>query len=383
MPWRSRNRSNSVEPVSKLTELNRSRTVTLNGTKFTVKTTSEYINDEKATSSCNATTSEADEIKTVSEVTWATQGATKPVVESSLISPPPGTLLIVQVTTPVAKVQGAAVSASGTTSAKGETSSNGCALMNLAAGEYAINATKSGYVDPNGYVNTNEDNSTIRLDYLVAGATDRVGYELAPASALKVKFSGGEGDVFTIFNPGMSEPRLFGTAGTYRTEAETAKTVFPFTSGYTVYAGTCSSDLPTTNGQASNPEATIGEGETGTVTVPVVPIKINVQSGTAEKTAGEKLTGAKVKIADTGCTTTREYSTVSGGLGSKGLPFGKYSFCVSASNKKWSGTFEAKSTEGVTWSTVPNGGVNASGVAQFYLGTNPSGSPTGVVSGSC
>jgi Tfp pilus assembly protein PilV len=370
------------EPVTKLAELNRSRSVTLNGTTFTIKTTSEYINDAKATSSCNSSTSEADEIKTLSEVSWPTMGAAKPIVESSLISPPPGTLLIVQVSDPVAKVAGAAVTATGPTSASNTTSTDGCALMNITPGEYAINATKAGYVDPNGYTNTNEDNATIRLDYLTAGTTIRVGYALAPAAKLKIRFSGAEGDQATIFNPGMSEPRTFGTLGTYGQELATPQTIFPFNSAYAVYAGNCPSDLPTANAQESNPELKVEESG-GEVTVPVVPVRVNVQSGTSEKAAGEKLNGAKIKIVDTGCSVTREYSTASGGVGNRGLPFGKFSFCVSNANKKWSGTFENKSTEGATWTTVPNGGVNASGVAQIYLGTNPSGSPTGVTSGSC
>jgi len=373
------------EPVAKLTELSRTKNVTLNGTTFTVKTTSEYINDEKATASCSATTNEADEIKTVSEVTWPTMGAAKPVTESSLISPPPGTLLIVQVATPTTKVKGASVSVSGSTSAKGETSVNGCALMNLQSGEYSINAFKNGYVDPNGYANTNEDSSVTRVDYLVAGATIRVGYNLAPAGSLKIKAgpAGNEADQYTVFNPGMTEPRYFGTNGSYKTSLETPTTIYPFSSPYTVYAGTCTADLPTSNGQASNPEVTVPEGGSAEVTVPVVPLKISVHSGTSEKAPGELISGAKVKIVDTGCNTSDEFTTSAGSVGKQGLGFGKFSFCVSASNKKWTGNFEDKSPEGATWTTTPNGGVNASSVAQFYLGTNPSGSPTGVVSGSC
>ncbi|HUA11257.1 MAG TPA: hypothetical protein VMA83_04565 [Solirubrobacteraceae bacterium] len=376
------------EPVSKLNELNRERTVSENGTSFTIKTTAGYISDKLATTSCSEPAGEeADEIKTVSSVTWHSMGVTKPVVETSLISPPPGTLLVIQVTGPVEKVKGAKVAITGPTSVSTETSEKGCSLIQIQPGEYAINVSKTGYVDQNGFLNTDEDVADTRLDYLTAGSSERIGYQLAPASKLSVKFSGTgteEGDTFVAFNTGQNGIRAFGTAGTYGTTVTTAATMYPFATPYTVYAGTCEADLPTLSGAESNPQVVVPEGGTGEVTVPVVPVSVKVYSGTSSGTPGSLISGARVKITDEGCATTRTFSTnASGSIGVRGLPFGKFTLCASTTSgtkKKWTGTLKDESSSGATW--VPNGGFSgAAGV--IYLGTSPSGSPSGVVAGEC
>ena len=377
------------EPVSKLDELNRERKVTENGTTYTIDTTAGYISDKLATSSCSEPAGEeADEIKTVSTVTWHAIGATKPVVETSLISPPPGTLLVVQVTTPTEKVQGAKISLTGPTSVSTESSSKGCALIQVQPGEYAINISKTGYVDQNGFANTNEDVADTRLDYLTAGSSERLGFQLAPGARLSVKFSGAEtneGDTFVAFNTGQNGIRAFGTVGTYGTTVTTAETMYPFSTPYTVYAGTCEADLPSTSGSEANPQVTLVEKTTGEVTVPVVPFQLRVYSGVSGAKPGALISGAKVKIVDEGCTTARTFTTAAGSIGVRGLPFGNFSLCVSTTSgtkKKWTGALSDTTATGSTWTTAPNGGyVGAAGV--IYLGTAPSGSPAGVVEGEC
>lgn len=377
------------EPVSKLTELDRVRTVAENGTKYTITTKAGYISDTTATSSCTTggTSEEADEIKTESSVTWPTMGVTKPVVETSLITPPPGTLMIVNVSNPAEQVEGAKVTIAGPVDSTTETSNLGCSLINISPGEYTLNVTKPGYIDQNGFTNTDEDLSDTRTDYFSAGASERIGYQLAVGGTLKVKFKGTgteEGDTFVAFNTGQSALRTFGTAGTYGTSVASAATLFPFSSPYTVYAGTCEADLPTDNGGESDPQATVTAGTTTEVTVPVTPFQTAVYSGTSSTAPGTKVTGAEVVFTDEGCKTTRTETTTSGAIPHPSLPYGKYSVCVSSTGpnpKKWSGTFKA-STTGPTWTTAPNGGTEgATGI--FYLGTSPSGSPTGVSTGEC
>ncbi len=56
-----------------------------------------------------------------------------------------------------------------------------------------------------------------------------------------------EGDSFVVFNTGLTAFKTFGTVGSYGKTVKSNKTLFPFTSKYVVYAGTCESDLPTAN----------------------------------------------------------------------------------------------------------------------------------------
>ena len=97
---------------------------------------------------------------------------------------------------------------------------------------------------------------------------------------------------------------------------------------YTVYAGTCEADLPTRNGQSSNPKVPVGPGETAPVLVPLAPIDVKVlESEGLEK----PVSNATVLLEDTGCKALRKLSTTSEGtLNHPGMPFGTYSLCVTA-----------------------------------------------------
>jgi Tfp pilus assembly protein PilV len=351
------------EPVDKLSELNREETVTMGGTKYTIVSTSKYIADATATASCTSSAAKADYLQTTSTVTWSSIGSAKPVVETGVISPPADSALIVQIQETGAALAGATVVAKGpspaTTAYELETSSNGCAILAVPPGEYSLNASKTGYVDPNGYPNTNEDLSVTRAVYLPAETTSKEGYNLGRAGKLKVSFSGStpaEGDAFVAFNTGMSTFRQFGTPGTYKATVESPSTIFPFTTKYTVYAGTCEADLPTKNGQSSNTEVSVAPGATAEAKVLLAPIKIKVlesNKGLPEKT----LQNAVVRLEDTGCKTAREQKTNSAGaLPDPGMPFGSYSLCVSAKvgtqNRKYTTSVVDNNASGITVPTI-------------------------------
>jgi Tfp pilus assembly protein PilV len=376
------------EPVEKLSELNRTQEVTEGKTKYTITSTSTYIEDASATSSCNSSTPQANYLQTTSKVTWPSMGASKPIEESSIISPPPGAALIVQVTEDGNALENASVSATGPSPSATvhtlETSSDGCAILALVPGDYEINVSKAGYVDPNWYVNTREDPTTTHDAYLapflVAETTTKEAYDLGRAGTLEVGFLSGstpaQGDTFVAFNSFMSAFKQVGTVGTYKPTVATAKEVYPYpeSSPYTVYAGTCEADSPGKFGLKPT-EIVVPPGATGAVTVPLPPVNIRVMSGTGEgaSTEGSPVANATVYTDDTGCGTTRSFTTTSSGaIPHPGLPFGKYSMCVGSAGRKWEGTFENNTTAGPSSTTWTNGGVNAEGNAVIYLGTSPS-----------
>ncbi len=386
------------EPVTKLSALNRVQTVTEGKTKYTVTSTSEYIADASATSSCNSSTPQANYLQTTSKVTWPAMGAAKPVEESSIISPPPGAALIVQVTEDGTALEGALVSATGpapaTTAHTLETSSDGCAILALTPGSYEINVSKAGYVDPNWYKNTREDPTTTHnaylAPYLVAETTTKESYDLGRAGTLEIGFLSGstptEGDSFVAFNSFMSSYKTVGSVGAYKPTVSSEKIVYPYptSSPYTVYAGTCEADSPSKFGLKPN-EVVVPPGATGATTVSLPPVSIKVMSGTGPgaPTEGTPVANATAYITDTGCNAARSLATTSSGaLTRPGLPYGKYSICVSSAGREWEGTFENNTAAGPSSTTWTNGG-SAEGSAIVYLGTNPSGTPSETKAGAC
>jgi Tfp pilus assembly protein PilV len=334
------------EPIKKLTELERKENVTIGATTYTITTTAKYIADETSTASCTSSVPTADYLKTISTVTWPSMGPHGAVTETGVISPPADSALIVRVEDVGAPLAGAKVVAKGPAPSSSvhelETSLSGCAILALPPGEYTINVSKTGYVDPNGYANTESDKSVTNTVYLPAETTSKEGYNLGPAGKLQVSFKEAsgtgklEGDSIVYFNTGMAHYETLPEPATLETykptiESSTPNDIFPFpsTTEYTVYAGTCEANLPTRNGQSSNPKIVVGPGETAPVTVPLAPIDIKVLES---KVGPEKpLSNANVILEDTGCNAVRKLTTSSAGaLSRPWMPFGTYSLCVTA-----------------------------------------------------
>ncbi len=329
------------EPIKKLTELERKENVTVGATTYTITTTAKYIADETSTASCTSSVPTADYLKTISTVTWPSMGPHGAVTETGVISPPADSALIVQVEDAGTPLAGAKVVAKGPAPSSSahelETSLNGCAILALPPGEYTINVSKTGYVDPNGYANTESDKSVTKAVYLPAETTSKEGYNLGPASKLQVSFAEAgktipvpESDSVVYFNTGMANYESFpkpATLETYSTLIE-PNNIFPFTTKYTVYAGSCEADLPTRNGQSSNPEVLVPAGEPAPVSVPLAPIDIKVLESKGVPAA---IQNATVILEDTGCSAVRKLATTSAGaLNRPGMPFGTYSLCVTA-----------------------------------------------------
>ena len=331
------------EPIKKLDKLSRKETVTVGATTYTITTTAEYHSDATGTASCSSSVPTADYLQTVSTVTWPS-GPSEGVVETGVISPPADSALIVRVEDAGSPLAGAKVVARGPapsiSAQELETSLNGCAILALSPGEYTINVSKAGYVDENGYPNTENDLSVTKKVYLPAETTSKEGYHLGLAGKLQVTFTeAGKtipppvGDSVVYFNSGMAHPEIYpnpSTLETYSHELE-AGDIYPIssTTKYAVYAGTCEADLPTRYGQGPPPEVGVAPGENVPVSVPLAPIDIKVleSKGLPEK----PVNNATVVLEDTGCKAVRKLATTpEGKLSHPGMPFGTYSLCVTA-----------------------------------------------------
>jgi len=91
-----------ITALKKLEEKASTQTIEQGRTKYEVTSSATYYPASSATSSCTSAT-EVGYIQTASTVTWHSLGAGKPVVETGIVSPPPDTSLIVQVTNQLAE----------------------------------------------------------------------------------------------------------------------------------------------------------------------------------------------------------------------------------------------------------------------------------------
>jgi hypothetical protein len=175
-----------------------------------------------------------------------------------------------------------------------------------------------------------------------------------------------------VSNTGMQTAKQFTPVGGGRaTSLSTTSTLFPFTSPYAVYAGTCSSDNPPAGPMLGN--STVPVGGAGTLASPgyiqLPSLQVNVWSGTST-VPGSKLSGAKVTARDTGCNVTRTLTTSTNANGQIpvggdiGLPYGTYDVCAQNS----AGT-DKRTMTGVALTSAGATGTNL----DIYLGGQPAG----------
>jgi Tfp pilus assembly protein PilV len=405
-------RSYSIKKLNEIEGHAEVKSVKEGNAEYTIETTATYFPESSASSSCSSN-AEAGYVQTTSKVTSPALGTGKSVQETGIVSPPAGATLTVQVTESGTALEGATVTATGpaptATAHTLQTSVHGCAIMAVSPGEYSINASKPNYVDPNGLTETIKDSSPsiTHSVYIPAETTAKEAYYLGKAGNLKVGFTTGsttsEGDTFVAFDSGMTTFREFGTASTYATTVTSPTTLYPFLSSspYTVYAGTCEADRPSSSvieANKSNFEVSVPPGGTGEIKTILPPVNIKVMSGTGSGPTheGTEVTNGAGSTVDA-CGVKRLFasavgSTPNGGLPHPGLPFGKYSsICVSSGGRKWEGpAFENNTINGPTVGSVVtppnNGGIKTFGTANYgmiYLGTSPAGFPTGTSTGEC
>jgi Tfp pilus assembly protein PilV len=348
----SRLRAMRISELSRLPTL--PREVPVNGTKFEVHSSGVYVNDKTATSSCTKEASSADYLRISSEVTWGSMNG-NPVVVQSIVSPSNGTVdsshgTVTISVTRVGEVPIAGVGFSGS-GLSGTTDANGCVTFpDLAAGEYTLtpSGATTGLVDENGKAAgplkvkaAAETTTLVPLKYDLPGGIAKVGFttKASPTSAP----SPTKANSIVAANVGMKEARVFTAPGETPAESIAATSLFPFSSAYAVYAGSCGSDNPNPSGETNPPGAaamasvSISPGGV----VPEVRIQLPALYLTVTKN-GTAVSGARVTITDEGCNAKRVYTTngngnqsaVSTGPAEPGLPWGTYKVCASANSRQ-------------------------------------------------
>lgn len=381
------------DPASTLSEIQEPNyhvyTVTVNGEVYTITQQAGYVTDSTQHSGCSATGSESSSktgdnyLRVKSSVVWPQLVAAKrtekgAVTQSSIITPPDGSTLEVDVKNgaaakPEAAVSGVTVFAEGVETTTGE---GGCVVYgSIPSNSVDIEAYKPNYVTESGAYKVEAEEFTI-----APNITTHYPITFAEGGRITAKFvykgAAVSGDTFVVNNVSMKVSPTFevgSTAGkfaasglyepepgTYSSSATTPVSVsnyskgnlFPFLeSSWTVYAGDCLENNPSTASKSAvaSGKALVTAGGETVVNVPMSLLELGLYEGT-HSTKPEKLETKNkypVTITDVKCTTTttpnnetklvnthKQETTTEGHLLRPYQPFGKFKLCMYNSSTK-------------------------------------------------
>jgi type II secretory pathway pseudopilin PulG len=397
-------RSDSAATLDTIQEAAHVYKQTLGGETYTIAQSDRWINDANQNASCSAVGKEHSnqagnylEIRT--EITWPQLLAAgrKPLKQTSIITPPDGSGLEVDVVNgriplqPVAGVTAIAGEAEATT---GEA---GCVIFSgIPATKTSVEVFKIGDVTPTGAI------KKVYPELVIApNITTHVEATLNQGAAITAEFThegkAATGDTFVAFNSGMNVlPNFevgstqfgsYGKEGAYEalpgTSAESYKAtatspisatyyptgdLFPFESAWSVYAGDCTENNPHTVNpefpEASVPSITPEPGQDATVKVPTSYVQLNAYSGTKSIHGPLESTSRPVKITNSGCAASKtpnnalklklehiQSTSTTGHLEAPAQPFGKsFKLCLydASTKNKYITTYENKTAAGST-----------------------------------
>lgn len=363
--------------LSALNHLDETRSVSLNKAEFKVRSLGVFVNDTTSTPSCGSGTSSADYVQITSVVTWPGMKSSERAKIESILSPSNGSLdpfngtLAVSVANaalePIANVSISGTGEGGTFS--GFTDALGCATFPDLQAVPNPNYTMTADGTAAGVVNKDGLSTEQKVVGVAASDTRNTALQFDRPGTIPLNFKyrvGSTGtflpataDSVVAYNSGMTAARPLATPSGAREATVNATPLFPFTSAYTLYAGSCASNNPDPEGKNPAVAAAIAtvvaprDSSAAPTTIQLPALELIV------KKSGTALKGAKVTITDKVCKDTkgslfkRTYTTNEAGkpsvsetgLAEPGLPWGKYEICASANI---SGTNKRKKEASVT-----------------------------------
>lgn len=372
--------------VADLSSLDATRTVTFDGMNYTVRSRAIFVNEPAVTSTCAAGTGSRDLIQVTSTVTWSSIGTRPPVTVSSLVSPPngsvvpnSGSLLASVKDSRAAGMSGVTMTGSGAGSFSGTTAAGGCVLWrNLPAGNYTLNfsGAAAGKVDPDGASPTGQTVS------VVAGGTNTVDYVFdSPGRIQNVAFTTRDysnnldattWDSMVVDQTGMTTSRVF--TGARALNLSTPTTLFPFTSPYSVYTGTCGDNNPGGGNGLGSSLVPVGGSVTGP-TLQMPSLQVTLWSGSSSSSPGSRVSGGDVTAFDDNCDVQRTLTTSTNSNGQVPDASGRPMI-----NLPYSDDYDicANNSAGTDRRIISNFALTSSGSSgtplNVYLGGQPSGS---------
>jgi Tfp pilus assembly protein PilV len=372
-------------------------TAKVDGQTYTITQEAALVNDSKQTSGCNATAGSSAKqngnyFRIKSSVTWRqlNEANRKPVTQASIITPPDGSALEVDVTnggTPEEDVSGVTVISNANGEEPLTTGASGCVIYaGVPSTSANVEAYKVGDVAPSGAYKVSANELTI-----APNLTTHYPVTFAPGGAITALFTyegkttythknnaGNltmpaeeiKGDTFVAYNSGIKVnpdfeigsvshaigtgnlweplPSQYATTATTPIEANyPTGNLFPFSSSWAVYAGDCTEN----NASTITKNAPFGSNgstlvpPTGNVPVPLSHVALNVYQGSGAKNTGSFAeTPYPIAITNTKCKsfTPNNESLVNikhiqnttagkefgGHLEDAFQPFGEYELCL-------------------------------------------------------
>jgi hypothetical protein len=298
-----------------------SRTVTENGTTFTITSSAQFVAGTQEKLTCEVSGGSADYIQTTSQVSWAPLGAhiaksTKRVSQSSVVNVPQTRSLLVKVYNnnhePVSGATVAVTNKAGTTTlAEQTTPESGCVIFGgLTEKEVKASANVAGWVSEAEQLAPVSKELTLSSTTLTSAE-----FVLAAPGTISAEFvSNGvpvTGDTFFATHSGVAAALVGGEASHYAATS-TLGNLFPFVTvgtpptanPYTVYAGDCAENEPMKVASVANPTAQVNAGQTTAVKVEVPELKLTAYEGTSIAPGGVAKEVVSSKIINTKCSNT-------------------------------------------------------------------------------
>ncbi|HSO51970.1 MAG TPA: prepilin-type N-terminal cleavage/methylation domain-containing protein [Actinomycetes bacterium] len=287
-------------------------------------------------------------------VTWPDMGGVAPVTSQTLLTPPAGTydpndghILVQAYDRGAVPLAGQTVSLTGPETASQTTTSDGCAFF-----AYLDPGTYPATISTTGYVDRQRNQPATQTVGVTASQISRVQFDYDRAATLSVTLVAPSGAVIPTVTPGIAMTvansnltvgyKSFQQSATGSGTTRTITPLFPYASGYQVWAGDCADADPAayTGGSrgavlASNPGATTSGGSAALDAVDVTVRRTSV-TGTLQAGA----TVSAIHAAGTGCTAgeTLTTTTTTDSLGKLrlALPYGTWT--IRAVNGSRTGT---------------------------------------------
>jgi Tfp pilus assembly protein PilV len=346
--------------------------VTLGNVTYSRYSSAIWIHDDNDPDSCNTQNNNnaGDYLKITSRVTPPNS---TPVELDSLLSAPAGqytnkgTLAVLLTNQANQPVVGQSVTIAGPDNMTVPTNSLGCAVFGLVTkGNYTVTFSSNGWIDPDG------NNAVSIPTSVTANSTTIVPAQYAQAGHINLSFdtqvgvgppppapiaSAGKGAM--VSNSGIQAGTLTFNAPATPTQGVTSMTldVYPFQSGYNVWAGVCPSNNPTTYG-LTPPTASPGPGATVNATARQPALNLTLHRG------APLYASSHVRITNTdGCgstittTTTGTGKLAGAGFQGPGFPYGHYHVCADDGTRYTQTDVSNTVAAGVTFTmTIPTSG---------------------------
>jgi Tfp pilus assembly protein PilV len=274
----------------------------VNGIQFKVTQEVEFVGRDSTTSSCDSPgTPASEQIMQVSQtVTWPNMGGTQPVRQVTTLAPPVGAYsassgsLAVKVYNAASKPDGGvSVQITGPETKTLATTSEGCAYFDfITPGTYTATIVSGGVSDQ-------ELASPVQTASVVIGQTTPLQFQYDAPATIDATFPSpsntagappyATGMSISVGNTGLQPYRQFSFPATTTGDTTSSPDLYPYASGYTVFAGNCTDNNPNgidTNGNAFYPTAgdapvSVAANTTTPVTVPLYTLAIHVQNAAA------------------------------------------------------------------------------------------------------